>query len=354
MMFNKSLLAAIALTAHIANAEESALEVRLSQSPPRTVTGEQGCYTDFGRWWRKNVPTHSRLYSYTFTLTESTYTTPTTSTVTITPAISVGGTATITSTVTTTRHVSLFSTATVKAPARFTPIADTMAGAGLDSGYGRLESSDEAHAPQADADGSFGISLSADNDGGLASRPLLLPQVVVCEKVVRVFVTTTFTITRAATTTTILPGPTQQSTVTTTTTTTSTVNDAAASPTITTYEACQMNNMQSYHGEPRSYFVEAVHNWSVAREERRTNAPSNCCVACQETPDCRGSLYHLSSGTCYMFKTRDDGRKCQAPGKLRSAPETNTTNQYGIFWASNGRCGSWEFSNKEPGSSTER
>ncbi|GKT40894.1 uncharacterized protein ColSpa_01075 [Colletotrichum spaethianum] len=347
MVFNKSLLAAIALMAHIANAEEAARGLQLSQSPPRTVTGEQGCYTDFGRSWRGSVPTYSRLYSYTFPVTEYIYTTPTTSTVTITPTISAGSAGTTTSTVTTTTHISSFTTVTVRAPARFTPLASVIAEAG--NAPGLRESADEAHMISGDTD--YSLSLSVDKDGRCATKPFLWPQAVVCEKVVRVFTTTTSTITatRAATTTTILPGPTAQTTVTTTTTTTSTITDVAANPTQTVYDACQTNNLRAYHGQPRSYFVEAVHDWFITREERRTGTPESCCIACQTTSDCGGSLYHLFSGTCYIFKSRGNQRQCQSPGKLRSTMNITTS---GVFWASNGGCGSWRISNEEPGSST--
>ncbi|KAK1599497.1 uncharacterized protein LY79DRAFT_535254 [Colletotrichum navitas] len=353
MVLTKSLLTAIVLAAqNIANAEEAALEVQLPESPPRTVTGEQGCYTDFAERKRDSVPTYSRLYSYTFPVTEYTYTTPTTSTITVTPTISAEGVVTITSTVTTTTHVSSFSTVTVEAPTGFTPISAASARTG--GAYGRLGSLDEALISPADADHSFGNSLSGDEEGRRTVRPFLWPQAVVCEKVVRVFTTTTstITVTRAATTTTTLPGPTQQTTVatTTTTTTTSTITEVAANPTRTVYEACQTNNVQAYHGQPRSYFVEALYYWPVTSEERRTDTPENCCVACQTTPDCSGSLYHLFSGTCYIFKTRDERRQCKPPLKLRS--QTNITTN-GIFWASNGRCGSWRITEEEPGSSTE-
>ncbi|GJC81804.1 hypothetical protein ColLi_04642 [Colletotrichum liriopes] len=349
MVFSKFLLTAITLMAQTANAEQAARALQLSQSPPRTVTGEQGCYTDFGRSWRGSVPTYSRLYSYTFPVTEYTYTTPTTSTVTITPAVSSGAAGTTTSTVTTTTHVSSLTTATVRAPARFTPLASVIARAGDASGL--QESLDESQTTTGDTD--YSLSLSADKEGKCTARPFLWPQAVVCEKVVRVFTTTTSTITAtwAATTTTILPGPAVQTAVTTTVTRTSTITDVAANPTQTVYEACQSNNLQAYHGQPRSYFVEAVHNWFITREGRRTDTPESCCVACQTTSNCAGSLYHLFSGTCYIFKTGGNQRQCRSPGELRSTRNITTS---GIFWASNGRCGSWRVSNEEPGSSTER
>ncbi|KAK2002670.1 hypothetical protein LX36DRAFT_707621 [Colletotrichum falcatum] len=308
MVSIKSLLTAVVLAIHTARAEEAALEFQLSQSPPRTVTGEQGCYTDFGERKRDHVPTFSRLYSYTFPVTEYTYTTPTTRTITITPTPSARGPGTVTSTITTTTHVSSLTAVTVKAPTYFTPIAAAIAR--VEGAFGLLESSDEAPTSPADVDDSFSISLSADREGRRTARPFLWPQAVVCEKVVRVFTTTTSTITatRAATTTTTLPSPTRQTTVTTTTTTTtstSTITDVAANPTQTVYEACQTNNVQAYRGQTRSYFVEALHNWFVIREERHADTGENCCIACQRTPGCTGSLYHLS-GTCYIFKTRAD------------------------------------------------
>ncbi|KDN65076.1 hypothetical protein CSUB01_04951 [Colletotrichum sublineola] len=330
MVFTKSVLMTIILAVHIANAEESALEVQLSQSPPRTVTAEQGCYTDFGQSSR-DVQTYSRLYSYTFPVTEYTYTTPTTSTITITPTISAGGLGTTTSTVTTTTHVTSFTTVTVAVPARFTPISAAIVRAG--GAYGLWESPDGAPIQPADVDRSFGMSLSADEEGNRTVRPVLWPQAVVCEKVVRIFTTTTSTITatRAATTTTTLPGPTQQTTVTMTTTTTSTITDVAANPTRTVYEACQTNNLQEHHGQPRSYFVEALYNWFVTSlETRRTDTPENCCVACQTTPDCNGSLYHLLSGTCYIFKTRGDGRQCQSPAPVLVNIGHNNVGGYGL------------------------
>ncbi|WQF79612.1 hypothetical protein CDEST_04626 [Colletotrichum destructivum] len=348
MPFSKILLAAIALMARLVHAEDAARELQLSQSPPRTVTGAQGCYTDFGPPWRGSVPTFSRLYSYTFPVTEYTYTTPTTSTVTVTPTISDRAVVTTTSTVTTTTHVSSITTATVRAPARFTPLASVVARAGGASAL--KDTIDDAQAEQGDGGNSF--SLSVDEEGKFIARPFLWPQAVVCEKVVRIFTTTTTTITAtwAATTTTTLPGPTVQTTVTTTTTQTSTVTDFAANPTQTVYEACQANNLQAYRGQPRSYFVEAVHSWLTTREERRASSPEGCCIACQTTSDCGGSLYHSLTRTCYIFKSGGNRKQCRSPGELRSTTRITTG---GVFWASNGGCASWRLSAKEPGSSTE-
>ncbi|KAK2048481.1 hypothetical protein LZ31DRAFT_538891 [Colletotrichum somersetense] len=347
MVFIKSLLTTIVLAVHIANAEEAALKVQLSHSPPRTVTAEQGCHTNFAALMRESVQTFSRLYSYTFPVTEYIYTTPTTSTITFTPIIPTKSVDTITSTVTTTTHVSSYSTVTVKPPPGFVPIAAAIAQA--DAAFGLLESPEKAPSPPANANKTWVHSLSSDNEGGLTAKPFLWPQGVTCEKVIRVFTTITsaITATRAATTTITLPGPSQQTTVTTTTTTTSTITEVGADPTRTVYEACQTDNVQAYHGQPRSYFVEALNHFLVTREERHTDTPENCCIACQTTLDCKGSVYHQFSGICHLFRPNLDRSRCSASMMLRS--KTNISMD-GVFWASNGRCGTWEIRNDEPGS----
>ncbi|WYZ38604.1 hypothetical protein EsH8_III_000518 [Colletotrichum jinshuiense] len=341
------LLAVVVLFAQAIGAQ-NAQGFQLLQSPPRTVSGEHGCYTDFGQEWRGRVRTYSRLYSYTFPVTEYTYTTPTTTTVTVTPTGNVHGTVTTTTTITATTHLSSTTILTVRAPSGFTPLASIIARADASSGLQQYaEDTDNSSDITQDE-----LSLSVNKEGRLKSRPPLWPQQVVCEQVVRVFTTTTATITatRASTTTTTLPGPSVQTTVSTTVTTTATVIDIVANPTQTVYEACQANNLKASHGDPPSYFVEAVHGWLVSREERRTESPEGCCIACQNTPNCGGSLYHGLSRTCYIFKTRRGRSQCGSPGELRStANVTDASN----FWASNGQCGSWRISDERPGTPTD-
>ncbi|KAK2027265.1 hypothetical protein LX32DRAFT_694961 [Colletotrichum zoysiae] len=337
MVAIKSLLTTIVLVVHIANAEEAALGDQLSQSPPRTATAEQGCHTPFLAFKQDSVQTFSNLYSYTFTVTEYIYTTPTTSTITFTPTIPTNSVGTITSTVTTTTRVSSYSTVTVETPvAGFVPIAHNIARA--DDAFGLLESPEKAPYSPTNANRYLVESVSSDNEGGLRTKPLLKPQRVICEKVIRVFTTFTSTITAtwAATATTTLPGPSQQTTVTTTMTTTSTITEVGADPTRTVYEACQTNNVQAYHGQPKSYFAEALSNYRITHDVRHTDTPENCCIACQTTFDCEGSLYHQSSGTCRLYRPNNERSKCSSSLVLRS--KTNISMD-GVFWASNGRCG---------------
>ncbi|KAK7456239.1 hypothetical protein CaCOL14_004281 [Colletotrichum acutatum] len=365
--------AAVALLAQLCRARDHLVFRNVSDSPPRTVTGEHGCYTDFDRDYRGSVPTFSRLYSYTFPVTAYSYFIPSTSTITVTPTVSGGGGGgggggsvtgpiTSTSTVTTTTHVTSFGTATtITAGPRFTPLASALNHRRPASGRPQVQ--DSGYRANDDS-----LVLGVDKAGLAKADPPLFPQAVVCEMVIRVFTTSTSTITAsyAATTTITLPAPNattttiapvqNATTATTTTTVTSTITDEMANPTQTVYQACQANNLVSGHGAPQTYFVEAIHSWHVVREQRIAETAENCCIACQGEADCGGSLYHMFSGICYTFRTGGEGHghggnpgghggQCRAPGELRS---TANVADGAVFVASNGQCGGWWVSDEAP------
>ncbi|OHF02842.1 hypothetical protein CORC01_01943 [Colletotrichum orchidophilum] len=362
MVFTKApVAAAVVLLAQICLVE-GARYLNITDSPPRTVTAEQGCFTDFGPVSKDSVPTFSRLYSYTFPVTAYSYIIPSTSTITVTPTVSGGGDGgggdpaiTSTSTVTTTTHVSsLYSPSTVTAGPRFTPLASALSRRPVIRQIGEADLSIE--------DVPNNLVVGIDSYGVSRADPPLYPQAVVCEEIIRVFTTSTSTITAsyAATTTTtlLLPSALQNTTAATTTTTeTSTITDVVSNPTQTVYQACQADNLVSGHDVPPTYFVEAVHNWYIVREERIVDTAENCCIACQREADCGGSLYHMFSGTCYTFRTggggefREHGRqggtgeRCRAPGELRSSTDFADG---AIFVASNGQCSGWWVSDEAP------
>ncbi|KAL2880894.1 hypothetical protein SGCOL_003544 [Colletotrichum sp. CLE4] len=368
------LAAAVALLAQICQARNHLVFRNDTESPPRTVIGEQGCYTDFGRDYRVSIPTFSRLYSYTFPVTAYSYFIPSTSTITVTPTVTGGGGGgggggtgpiTPTSTVTTTTHVtSLGSMTTITAGPHFTPLASALQHRRPEGGRPQLqETKDSGYRIDSSSDS---LVLGVDKAGIAKAYPPLWPQAVVCEKVIRVFTTSTLTITAsyAATTTITLPGPSSTTTsvrnaTTTTTTVTSTITDEVPNPTQTVYQACQANNLVSGHGQPQTYFVEAIHSWHVVREQRIAETAEKCCIACQGEADCGGSLYHMFSGICYTFRTGgggggggrgpggngDHGGHCRAPGELRSSADVADG---AVFVASNGHCGGWWVSDEAP------
>ncbi|OLN82096.1 hypothetical protein CCHL11_07679 [Colletotrichum chlorophyti] len=336
-----SLFAAVALLAQILHAR-NVRQRQVVKENPRTVSGEYGCYTDFGREEREDVKTFSRLYSYTFPVTAYAKTTPSTTTVTQTSTSTLQGTATATATITSTKRTSSYTVSTVSAPSGFTPIAFATGAAAITAALVLAsDSTGELKNVQ-----NVKISLGIDPHGNCRARPRLYPQQVVCEQVVRVYTTTTsfYTYTGTVTTTVNVPGPTAYATVTTTTTSTTTITDVVPNPTETMYAACQSNNWALGRGEqPPSFFVEAVHSWRVGFEERRTETPEACCIACQRTEECSGSLWHATTSTCYIFKTD----LCRSPGELRSSTTVDFRN---AFYASNGQCGSWRISDARPGS----
>ncbi|KAK2759624.1 hypothetical protein CKAH01_05411 [Colletotrichum kahawae] len=313
-----------------------------------TVQGEYGCYTDFGQRSVANVETFSRVYSITTPVTYYNYVTPSKVTVTITPTgvTPTGQTsaATITSTLTLTTITSITAgtLATLPAPAGFTPLASALIhsaqNVGGDSSSAVVERSETQP---------LMLGLNANN-AAIVADPPLFPQVVHCERVIRIFAYTTVesTVTGVFTTFVTAPTPSQtvpsvpaQVTTTTTTYTTSTVT-AASMPTATLYAACQSDNLVS-HVPGRRPIVQAANDYSVTRERRYANSAYACCVSCQLENGCTGSLYYRNA--CYTFRPSTD--TCGNPGDLRWGRRANFD---GAFVASNGKCGSWRLSQTPP------
>ncbi|KAF6836787.1 hypothetical protein CMUS01_05267 [Colletotrichum musicola] len=330
-----------------------------SNSNVRTVTGEYGCYTDYGSSTPSVVPTFSRIYSLTTPVTYYNYVTPSATTVTVTPSalpnptLGFPDTTTITTTVTTFTFAASTFTSTVPVSAGFTPLASVINR--RRGGFRAVDDSTE--------DGSGDVQFSEDQSKNLlelsltpenqvVANPPLAPQQVFCALIVRIFTTTTttFTVTGTPTTTVTLPpalptGFTVPAQVTATTTTTETVTNTnlVVDPTFTAYRACQRDNLVS---QVRGGFpiVEAASNWQTLRERRQTNSAYDCCVACQTTNSCQGSLY--SSGTCFLFKGDAFDLTCPSPGFLRYSRFSFAGRG---FTASNGQCGSWFLSRQVPG-----
>ncbi|TEA17911.1 hypothetical protein C8034_v012104 [Colletotrichum sidae] len=354
---------ALALAA-VAAAQSNTSSSR-SESPPRTVEGEYGCYTDYGIESRSVVQTFSRLYRLTVPVTVYDYVTPPASTATVTltstlppPAISVTPTITSTSTVFAFTSTTFTQVRTVPTGPAFTPLASALAT--QLRGMPSLDSADEeeAAAPEVDVSqrGETGLlKLTLDSSAAVVADPPLFEQQVVCERVIRVYATITSTFTAAGgaptTTTTIVPGPTASNSVlpvpvtaTTTTTSTLTVTVAATNPTFTAYEACYASNLVSYGPGVRP-IVEAANGFAVTRERVYAISGYDCCVACQRTGGCTGSVHN--GNQCFLFKENVFGGYCISPGDLRWSPRPG----FGpAFTASNGECGSWRFSRDPPGS----
>ncbi|KAJ0384710.1 hypothetical protein COL922a_007767 [Colletotrichum nupharicola] len=297
--------------------------------------------------------TFSRIYSITTPVTYYNYVTPSKVTVTITPTgvppTGQTGPATTTSTLTLTTITSITAGtfATVPAPAGFTPLAsalirDSAQNVGGDSSYIEERSVRQP----------LVLGLNANN-AALVADPPLFPQVVHCERVIRIFTTTTVdnTITGVFTTFVTAPTPSQsvpsvpaQVTTTTTTYTTSTVT-VASMPTATLYAACQSDNLVS-HVPGRRPIVQAANDYSITRERRHADSAYACCVSCQLENGCTGSLYYL--GACFTFRPSTD--TCGNPGDLRYGRRANFD---GAFVASNGKCGSWRLSQTPPSTEWE-
>ncbi|KAF9874812.1 hypothetical protein CkaCkLH20_07506 [Colletotrichum karsti] len=325
-------------------------------SPPRTVTGEYGCYTDFVQERPESVETLSRVYSHTSPITYYHYVTPFRTTVTVTPSplpppsATAPATITITDTVTSYTRTTSFTIQSIPTPAGFIPLSSAVYRPRDDFGNLYIDQSDGA---SEDADtfpnAQHPLKLSLAQSQDVVADPPFYPERVVCERVVRIYTTTTETYTVTGTFTTTVtaatPSPTipsvpAQVTTTTTYTTTSTWQVVMPNPTFTAYEACQANNMVSRAPGDRP-IVEAANDWSVTREERYAESAYDCCVFCQREDKCTGSLYFRN--VCYTF--RDDDDTCATPGELRWSRRASTK---GAFVASNGMCGSWRLSRTPP------
>ncbi|KAI8292177.1 Cell surface glycoprotein 1 [Colletotrichum sp. SAR11_57] len=232
--------------------------------------------------------------------------------------------------------------ATVPAPAGFTPLASALVRDSAQNVGG-----DSSHIEERSVRQPLVLGLNANN-AALVADPPLFPQVVHCERVIRVFTTTTVdnTITGVFTTFVTAPTPSQsvpsipaQVTTTTTTYTTSTVT-VASMPTATLYAACQSDNLVS-HVPGRRPIVQAANDYSITRERRHADSAYACCVSCQLENGCTGSLYYR--GACFTFRPSTD--TCGNPGDLRYGRRANFD---GAFVASNGKCGSWRLSQTPP------
>lgn len=130
-------------------------------------------------------------------------------------------------------------------------------------------------------------------------------------------------------------------TTTSTTTTLSKTITRTTTTTTTYYAACATNNLISRG--PDGATITEVYNNGLGFTSSYDVAPGSysnpydCCVACQQSNSCTGSVFRTGQSFCLLLRRKD--RQCGSQCESEGVYTTNPNNREAGLVVSNGRCG---------------